>query len=192
MNSARLNAPATRILKSICECCCCFQFFRHSTNLLVQLNVICPIPSPPHILNLILIFVHTLVLSFFLKKWPITTRPGLPPCFVFFDRGYFLPNLLTSSISRTAENTHCWGKYHCMACLQFYNLGLNCCTTTYKQQNIIFVSQIQYFPSGEDSLVSFIAHVNCNSKITTIYCIRVLLDVPFCKFRLCIILQKHN
>ena len=27
------------------------------------------------------------------------------------------------------ENTHRWGKYHCMACLQFYKFGFSCFTT---------------------------------------------------------------
>ena len=38
--------------------------------------------------------------------------------------------------------THCWGKYHSSAGLQFYKFGFNC-FITFKSQHIFFLGQIQ-------------------------------------------------
>ena len=53
------------------------------------------------------------------------------------------------------DNTHYWGKYHCMTGLQFYKFGFSCFTTN-KIQHSFFVGQVQYSdpsPNGECSQI---------------------------------------
>ena len=58
---------------------------------------------------------------------------------------FTLRNLLQQQHS---ENTHSWGKYHCMAGLQFYKFRFSC-FTTYKKQYILFLGQVQSCFTGD-------------------------------------------